>query len=196
VVKVCTKWETSPRSRLCPKITSGLLLREEVQKILVSSPHRYYTLKNEYPELEGNFNVIHVTQYLSDLIKQQKVKFGKGLKKRVVYQDPCYLGQYGGMYDEPRQVLKRIPGLAPVKMRESCEESLCSGGGGGEIWMDTEKRERPSELRLGKAIEVGAEVLAVACPYCLLNFEGSRLTSDIGNTIEIKDVSELLRKVL
>ena len=91
-------------------------------------------------------------------------------------------------------ILQSQPGL--VEMRESREESLCCGGGSGEIWMDTEKGERPSDIRLGQAIEVGAEVLAAACPYCMLNFEGSRLTSDMGNTIEIKDVSELLREAL
>jgi len=167
-----------------------------VFKILVSSPHCYYTFKNEYPELGGNFEVIHFTQYLSELIRQGKVKFSKGLNKRVVYHDPCYLGRHSGVYEEPRYVLKSIPGLELVEMRDSREEGLCCGGGGGRIWMETKKGERFSDIRLGQAIEVGAEVLAVACPYCMLNFEDSLLTSNNVNTLEIKDISELVREAL
>jgi Fe-S oxidoreductase len=167
-----------------------------VQKILVSSPHCYYTFKNEYPRLGGNFEVIHFTQYLSGLIEQLKVKFSKRLNKRVTYQDPCYLGRHSGIYEEPRRVLTSIPGLDLVEMRDSREESLCCGGGGGRIWMETKKEERFSDIRLSQAIETGAEVLVVACPYCLLNFEDSLLTLDKSNTIEIKDISELVRETL
>lgn len=165
-----------------------------VQKILVSSPHCYYTFRNEYPELEGNFEVIHFTQYLSELIRQGKVKFSKGLNKRVAYQDPCYLGRHSGIYEEPRQVLESIPGLELVEMRDSREEAICCGGGGGGIWMETEKGKRLSDLRLSQAIETGAEVLAVACPYCMLNFEDSLLTSNKGDAVEVKDISELVRE--
>lgn len=167
-----------------------------VQKILVSSPHCYYTFKNEYPKLGGNFEVIHFIQYLSGLIEQLKVKFSKRLNKRVTYQDPCYLGRHSGIYEEPRRVLTSIPGLDLVEMRDSREESLCCGGGGGRIWMETKKEERFSDIRLSQAIETGAEVLVVACPYCLLNFEDSLLTLDKSNAIEIKDISELVRETL
>jgi len=167
-----------------------------VFKILVSSPHCYYTFKNEYSELGANFEVIHFTQYLSELIEQEKVKFSKGLNKRVVYHDPCYLGRHSGVYEEPRYVLKSIPGLELVEMRDSREEGLCCGGGGGRIWMETKKGERFSDIRLGQAVEAGAEVLAVACPYCMLNLEDSLLTSNNVNTLEIKDISELVREAL
>ena len=167
-----------------------------IQKIVVSSPHCYYTFKNEYPELGGNFEVIHFTQYLSQLIEQQKVKFSKKLIKKVVYHDPCYLGRHSGIYDAPRHVLNSIPGLELVELTDSREESLCCGGGGGRIWMETKKEERFSDIRLGQAIGAGVEVLAVACPYCLLNFEDSLSGSDKDNTIEIKDVAELVREAL
>lgn len=165
-------------------------------RIIVSSPHCYYTFKNEYPELGGDFEVIHFSQYLGELIDQGKLTFRRELNKRVVYHDPCYLGRHSGIYEEPRRVLKSIPGLELVEMRESREEAVCCGGGGGGIWRDTPKGERLSDLRLGQALDTGAEVLAVACPYCMLNFEDSRLTANKGDTIEIKDISELVREAL
>jgi Fe-S oxidoreductase len=168
----------------------------EVTRIIVSSPHCYYTFKNEYPELGGNFEVIHFSQYIGELINQGKLTFSKELAKRVTYHDPCYLGRHSGVYEEPRQVLRSIPGLELVEMGESREEAVCCGGGGGGIWLDTPKGERLSDLRLNQALDTGAEVLVIACPYCLLNFEDSLLTSDEGKKIEVKDISELVREAL
>ncbi len=174
----------------------GAFVENGVKKILVTSPHCYHTLKNEYPESGGNFEVTHFAQYLSRLIDEGKLKFTKEVNKKVTYHDPCYLGRHNGIYDEPRQVLKSIPGLELVEMPDWGQESLCCGGGGGRIWMETPKGERFSDLRLEQAIEAGAEVLAVACPYCLLNFEDSVLTIDEGHTIEIKDISELVQEAI
>ena len=167
-----------------------------VKKVLVTSPHCYHTFKNEYPGLGGNFEVIHFTQYLSELIKDGRLGFTKALNKRVTYHDPCYLGRHNGIYDEPRQVLKSIPGLELVEMPDFGEESVCCGGGGARIWMETKKGERFSNLRLEQAIEVKAEVLVVACPYCLLNFEDSVLTMEKGDIIQIKDIAELVLEAI
>jgi Fe-S oxidoreductase len=159
---------------------------------LVSSPHCYHTFKNEYPALGGNFEVVHTAQYLLELIRDQKLKLTKELNKKVAYQDPCYLGRHNGIYDEPREVLRSIPGLELIELPDSREESICCGGGGGRIWIETKKGERFSDLRLEQAIEAGAEILAVACPYCMLNFDDSVLTMDKGEIIEIRDISELV----
>jgi Fe-S oxidoreductase len=163
-----------------------------VSKVLVSSPHCYHTFKNEYPALGGNFEVVHTAQYLLELIRDQKLKLTKELNKKVAYQDPCYLGRHNGIYDEPREVLRSIPGLELIELPDSREESICCGGGGGRIWIETKKGERFSDLRLEQAIEAGAEILAVACPYCMLNFDDSVLTMDEGEIIEIRDISELV----
>ena len=163
-----------------------------VSKVLVSSPHCYHTFKNEYPALGGNFEVVHTAQYLLELIRDQKLKLTKELNKKVAYQDPCYLGRHNGIYDEPREVLRSIPGLELIELPDSREESICCGGGGGRIWIETKKGERFSDLRLEQAIEAGAEILAVACPYCMLNFDDSVLTMDKGEIIEIRDISELV----
>ena len=159
---------------------------------MVSSPHCYHTFKNEYPALGGNFEVVHTAQYLLELIRDQKLKLTKELNKKVAYQDPCYLGRHNGIYDEPREVLRSIPGLELIELPDSREESICCGGGGGRIWIETKKGERFSDLRLEQAIEAGAEILAVACPYCMLNFDDSVLTMDKGEIIEIRDISELV----
>jgi len=167
-----------------------------VSKIVTASPHCYNTFKNEYPEFGGDFEVIHFSQYLAQLIKEGRLKFTKQLNKKVTYHDPCYLGRHNGIYDEPREVLESIPGVQLVEMLDSRENSLCCGGGGGRIWMETKKGERFSDLRIEQALEVGASILAVSCPYCLLNFEDSVLTGDKGDIIEIKDIAELVQEAI
>jgi Fe-S oxidoreductase len=167
-----------------------------VKKILLSSPHCYHTFKNEYPEFMVNFEVIHISQYLFQLMDEGRLTPTKGFGKRVTYHDPCYLGRHNGIYDEPREVLKSIPGLELCELAESRENSLCCGMGGGRIWMETPKSERFSDIRLEQAIEVGAEVLATACPYCITQFEDSRLTMEDSEAIQIMDITEILQEVI
>ena len=167
-----------------------------VKKILVSSPHCYHTFKNEYPEFMVKFEVIHISQYLFELINEGRLELTKEYGKKVTWHDPCYLGRHNGIYDEPREVLKKISGLELNEMPESREDSLCCGGGGGRIWMETPKGERFSDLRLEQAVGIGAEVLVTSCPYCITNFEDSKLTLDVGEGIEIKDITEIIQEVI
>ena len=167
-----------------------------VKKILVSSPHCYHTFKNEYPEFMVDFEVVHISQYLFELINEGRLELNKEYGKKVTYHDPCYLGRHNGIYEEPREVLEKIPGLELIEMPDSLEDSLCCGGGGGRIWMETPKGERFSDLRLEQAIGVGAEVLVTSCPYCIANFEDSRLTLDVTENIEVKDITEIIGEVI
>jgi len=167
-----------------------------VKKILVSSPHCYHTFKNEYPEFMVNFEVIHISQYLFELIDGGRLKIAKDFRKNITYHDPCYLGRHNGIYDEPREALKRIPGLELDEMPDSREKSLCCGGGGGRIWMETPREERFSDLRLEQAKGIGAEVLATSCPYCITNFEDSRVNMEYENVLEIKDITEIIEEVI
>jgi Fe-S oxidoreductase len=167
-----------------------------VKRILVSSPHCFHTFKNEYSEFKVNFEVAHISQYLFELIKEGRLQFNKEYRKKVTYHDPCYLGRHNGIYDEPREVLKRIPGIELIEMAESREDSLCCGMGGGRIWMETAKGERFSDLRLQQAIGVGAEVLVTCCPYCITQFEDSRLTLKDSGVLEIKDITEIIQEVI
>ena len=136
--------------------------------------------------------MIHYTQYLLELIKDGRLKPTRELNLKVTYHDPCYLGRHNNVYDEPREVLKSIPGLELVEMPDYGANSLCCGGGGGRIWMETKKGERLSDLRLDQAVGTGASVLVAACPYCMLNFEDSVLTTDKSEVIKVRDISELI----
>ena len=167
-----------------------------VKKILVSSPHSFHTFKNEYPEFMVHFEVVHISQYLNELIAGGRLKLTGEFPKTVTYHDPCYAGRHNGIFDEPRQILSSVSGLNLVEMPDNREDSLCCGGGGGRIWVETPKGERFSDLRLEQAIAVGAEVLATSCPYCITNFEDSRLSLDEGVNLEIKDITEIIQEVL
>ena len=167
-----------------------------VKKILVSSPHCYHTFKNEYPEFRVNFEVVHASQYLLELMNAGRLQLTGAYGKKVTYHDPCYLGRHNDLYDAPREVLKKIPGLRLIEMADSGKNSLCCGGGGGRIWMDTPKGERFSDLRLKQATAVGAEELVTACPYCITNFEESRLNLELEDVLEIKDITEIIQEVI
>jgi Fe-S oxidoreductase len=182
-----------------------------VKRILVSSPHCYHTFVNEYPEFKVNFDVVHISQFLFELINEGRLEFTGEYGKKVTYHDPCYLGRHNGIYDEPREVLKKVPGLELVEMSDSREDSLCCGGGGGRIWMDTPKSERFSDLRLEQAVEAGAEVLVTSCPYCITNFEesrlsfkqsptqasgGGRLSLEEDEAPQIKDITEIIQEAI
>jgi len=167
-----------------------------VQRILVSSPHCYHTFKNEYPEFMVNFEVVHIAQYINELIEAGRLELSGEYGKKVTYHDPCYLGRHNGVYDEPRQVLKAAPGLELVEMADTLENSLCCGGGGGRIWMETVKGERFSDLRLEQAVGAGAEVLATSCPYCITHFEESRIALEDSQSFEIKDITEIIQEII
>ncbi|NIS78900.1 MAG: 4Fe-4S dicluster domain-containing protein [Anaerolineales bacterium] len=167
-----------------------------VTKILLSSPHCYHTFKNEYPEFMVSFEVVHISEYLHQLIHEGRLKPTKEYGKKVTYHDPCYLGRHNGIYDQPREVLKKIPGLELSEMAESREDSLCCGMGGGRIWLETPTPERFSNIRLQQAIGVGVEVLATSCPYCITQFEDSRFSLKDSEAIQIKDITEILQEVV
>ena len=142
------------------------------------------------------FEVVHISQYVFALINEGRLELTKEYGKKVTWHDPCYLGRHNGIYDEPREVLGKIAGLELHEMPESRVNSFCCGGGGGRIWMETPKGERLSDLRVEQAIGVGAQVLVTSCPYCITNFEDSRLNREGSEVIEIKDITEILQEVI
>jgi len=167
-----------------------------VKRILVSSPHCYHTFKNEYPELMVSFEVVHITELIAELIESGRLELTKEFAKKVTFHDPCYLGRHNDIYEQPRDVLNKVAGLSLTEMADTRQDSLCCGGGGGRIWMETPKGERFSDLRLAQAKAVGAEVLATSCPYCISNFEESRLALDEDDPLVIKDVTEIIEEAL
>ncbi len=170
-------------------------IQNGVKKILVSSPHCYHTFRNEYREFRVDFEVVHVSQYLAELVASGRLRVTGEYPRRVAFHDPCYLGRHNGEYAAPRELLQGVPGLELVELADARRDSLCCGGGGGRVWMETPKGERFSDLRLGQTAAVGAEVLATACPYCITMLEDSRLTLKDGDAVEIKDLAEILQDV-
>jgi Fe-S oxidoreductase len=170
-----------------------LFVDHKATSIITGSPHCYHTFLKEYP---GGYKVRHISQVLAEAVDSGKLKLSKSLLKKVTFHDPCYLGRHNGIYDEPRAVLKAIPDAEFVEMPRNREDSLCCGGGGGKIWMEVPAGERLSDFRVQEAIDTGAQILVVDCPYCLTNFEDSRKVLNAEDKIQVMDLVELVKTVI
>ncbi|MDD5094122.1 MAG: (Fe-S)-binding protein [Dehalococcoidia bacterium] len=161
------------------------------KEIVTISPHCFNALKNEYPK--GEFQVKHYTQVLAELIDKGQLPLSKEVKKTITYHDPCFLGKQNGIFDEPRKIIQSIPGVTFVELDRSREKSLCCEGGGGRMWIEAseESGERLAQIRVKDALEVGAEILATACPFCVLTLEDSAKTAGDGK-IQVMDILELV----
>jgi Fe-S oxidoreductase len=168
---------------------------EGVKKIITTSPHCLKTFSSEYPELGGQYEVIHSSQLLARLVAEGKLKFKGQDGRKVAFHDPCYLGRHSKVFDDPRDLL-RAAGSELVEMEREREFSLCCGGGGGRIWMETPQEKRFSVLRVNEAAQAGAEVLATACPYCISLLEDSCKTEGRDETLRVLEISELLAEDL
>ena len=166
-----------------------------VRGVVTTSPHCMNALRREY-ELEG-LRVLHYTELLAELIAQGRIFPRRELRQRVVYHDPCFLGKQNGVFEAPRDVLRGIPGLELLEFSRSRELSLCCEGGGGRMWVEgTGQGPRNSELRVREAEAMGAEVIATACPFCLLNLEDAVKTTGLEGKVQVKDILELLAEAL
>jgi Fe-S oxidoreductase len=164
-------------------------------KVLVNSPHCYITFKDEYPDQGAKFEAVHITQLLAQLIGEGKIKPTGEFKKKVVYHDPCTLGRQSDVYEEPREVLKSVPGLELVEVPNFNRQfSVCCGAGSGALWTEWEKDERIVAVRLEQLAGTGADVIAVACPYCQQMLEEN--AKSMGMEIEVMDVVEILAAAL
>jgi len=168
-----------------------------VKKIVALSPHAYNTMKNNYPAFGASFEVYHYTQLLYDLIKKNKIKLSQD-KAKVTYQDPCFLGRYNNIYDEPRRVLQNIPGLELVEMDRNKKDAFCCGGGSGNFIMDllAGGEDSPARVRIREAYATGADTLAVACPSCLTMFTDAVKAEDLDGKLAVKDVSQIVKESL
>ncbi|WP_337288571.1 (Fe-S)-binding protein [Candidatus Methylomirabilis sp.] len=163
-----------------------------IKKIVTTCPHGFNTLKNEYPTLGGNYEVVHHTQLLADLVKEGRLRPKKQIDGVVSFHDPCYLGRHNGVYDPPRQVLGAIPGLTVKEMDRCRERGFCCGAGGGLMWFEEKIGKRVSWERTEEALALQPQVLASACPFCLIMFEDALKVKDaIGRTRPL-DVAELM----
>ncbi len=173
----------------------NLFKESGVKKIITTSPHCLYTFSREYPELGGDFEVIHSSRLLARLLNEDRLIPSNSIDEPVAFHDPCYLGRHAEIFKEPRDVLKTL-GAKVVKMRREERFSLCCGGGGGRLWLETPPEKRFSTLRVQEAVEAGAKILATACPYCISLLEDSRRTVGLEDQLEILELSEILAQTI
>jgi Fe-S oxidoreductase len=161
-----------------------------VSKLVAISPHCYHVFKNDYPSSNTEFQPVHYTQFLAQLLGNGRLRFERSLERQVTFQDPCYLGRHNAEYQASRQILEAIPGLELAEMNHCRAESLCCGGGGGRMWLETATGERFSDLRVQEASQTGASILATACPYCLVCLEDSMKAMKMEG-LQVMDIAEI-----
>ncbi|OXM17494.1 hypothetical protein CGZ75_05700 [Paenibacillus herberti] len=164
-----------------------------VKKIVTACPHTFNTLKNEYPDfgLEG-VEVLHHTQLFDELIAKGRLKPTHRVEERITYHDSCYLGRYNNVYDEPRNVLKAIPGVELVEMARTRENGMCCGAGGGLMWMEETSGKRVNLARTEQALEVNPTLISSACPYCLTMLEDGTKLKEVDDLVKARDIAEIL----
>ncbi len=163
-----------------------------VKKIVTSCPHCYNTLKNEYPQFGGKYEVVHHTEFIADLLKQGKLKVAHKLDKKATYHDSCYLGRYNDIYQAPREVLRSVSQTSPLEMKNHMSKGFCCGAGGGRMFMEEQIGARINQMRTREALQTSAEVLASACPYCLQMFEDAIKALEAEGKIKAMDVAEIV----
>ena len=172
----------------------GTLRGAAVTKVVASCPHCFNTLRNEYPDYGGRFEVIHHSQLFDELIAAGRIRPTHTVRELVTYHDPCYLGRHNDEYAAPRRVLESIPGLRAVEMPRHRERGFCCGAGGARMWMEERIGKRINEERADEVVSTGASTLGVACPYCLVMLDdGVRAR---GADVRVADVAQLLETAL
>jgi Fe-S oxidoreductase len=162
----------------------------KAKKIVTTCPHCLHTIKNEYPQFGGNFEVIHHTQLIGDLLREERIRTNGHTGQKVVFHDPCYLGRHNGVFDAPREILESS-GSTVLEMTRNRKRSFCCGAGGGNMWKEEEEgREAVRRERFREAADTQPDVLGTGCPFCLtmLRDAGNELES----SLEVKDIAEII----
>jgi len=167
----------------------------EVKKIITTCPHCFNILKNEYPALGGNYEVIHHTVFLQQLINEGKIRMkeeGTFKGKRITYHDSCYIGRANNIYEAPRKVLEALD-VELVEMKRSGSHGFCCGAGGAQVFKEEEKGSiRINEGRSREAIDTGAKVIASNCPYCMMMLNDGVKANGKEESVEVIDLAELI----
>lgn len=166
------------------------------QKIVTLCPHGLNTLRHEYPQFGGDYQVQHGAEFLLEWINADHFssRDHPDLGKLTVH-DSCYLGRYNQIYDQPRELL-RMSGQSPVEMKESRENSYCCGGGGGAMWLETDAETRVNKKRLDQALEIEADTVSTACPYCLIMLDDAVRSQGLSDRVQVLDLVEILDQAL
>jgi Fe-S oxidoreductase len=168
-----------------------------VQKIITQCPHCFNTLKNEYPQLGGNYEVVHHSQLLSQLVADGRLSLaGATLEERVTYHDSCYLGRHNDVYLAPRNVIGRLGGIDVVEMPRNGTRGMCCGAGGARMWMEERVGKKVNIERTEEALGTGAERIAVACPFCYVMMDDGVKEKGRDEEVKVLDIAELLLEAI
>ncbi|PTX43055.1 Cysteine-rich domain-containing protein [Christiangramia gaetbulicola] len=166
----------------------------EIKKVVTACPHCFNTLKNEYPALGGNYDVMHHTQFLKALLNEGRLKVegGKFKGKKITFHDPCYLGRANNEYEAPRDLLRKLE-VELVEMRKCKKNGLCCGAGGGQMFKEPEPGNKDVNIeRTEQALEVEPEIIAAGCPFCNTMMTDGVKNKEKEDSIEVMDVAELI----
>jgi len=166
------------------------------KRIITTCPHCFNTLGNEYKQLNADYDVIHHSEFIEQLISEGKITPKKSVDKKVTYHDACYLGRHNGVYDAPRSVVQSVANGEVVEMRRSREKGLCCGAGGGMMWMDEEPDKRVNLVRFGDVEACGAELAVTACPFCNIMLDDARKMKGKEDEVDVKDIAELVAEAI
>jgi Fe-S oxidoreductase len=161
-------------------------------KVLVTCPHGYNTIKKEYPQFGGEFDVVHHTEFILDLIRSEKILLNGDLGTTVTYHDSCFLGRYNSIYDAPRRILQSVPNTNLVEMDRNRRLAFCCGAGGGRMWMERVRGQRVYALRTEQALAKNPDVIATACPFCMTHFEDGLVFHDVVEKLKVRDIAEVV----
>jgi Fe-S oxidoreductase/nitrate reductase gamma subunit len=180
----------------CSKTNIETLERYGVKKIIATCPHCFNTLRNEYPDFDGHYEVIHHTQFIAELIRDGRLKLKRELDA-LTYHDPCYLGRHNGEYDAPREILQELSRSGQVEeLSQNRSKALCCGAGGGFAWMDDDPKKRINHTRVDQVKDSGAETVAVGCPFCMQMMEDGLAAKSPDGSVRAADVAELVAEAL
>lgn len=170
--------------------------KNDVKKIVTIDPHAYNIFKNEYPDFGLEAEVYHHTEVLYELVKEGRLKPQYAVNETVTFHDSCYLGRYNEIFDQPREILKSIPGVKLVEMERKRETGMCCGAGGGLMWMEEETGHRINVARTEQALAVNPTVISSGCPYCLTMLSDGTKAKEVEEQVSTYDVAELLEKAV
>jgi Fe-S oxidoreductase/nitrate reductase gamma subunit len=170
----------------------GTLNGYGVKKIVTTCPHCFNILKNEYPQLGGTYEVFHHSEFLMNLVQAGKIRLTHEQQARITFHDPCYLGRYNRMYDEPRWTLGALPGVELAEMGRSRDRSFCCGAGGGRMFMEERIGKRVNFERTEEALKLSPNVIGTACPFCMTMLTDGVKEKDSSGLVQVRDIAELV----